>query len=228
MKMPKFGTKSALFGYFLARILKNYCRIWNQHLRISVIAKFCEETKMPKFGTKNDLLGIFDQECVIWVFLGKNVLKNYCHIWNQHPQICLFAKFHAKRKMPKFGTKNALFGYFWARILKNYCHIWNQHLRISLIAKFCEETKMFKIGTKNALFWYFWPKVPYFGYFWARILKKLLSYLKWLPSNLSICKISRKNKNAKIWDQKCLILVFFQLEFENSIVIFEISTLEFV
>ena len=253
MKMPKFGAKCALFGYFLARILKNYCRIWNQHLRISVIVKFCEETKIPKFGTKNDLLGIFDQECVIWVFLGKNVLKNYCHIWNQCPQICLFEKFHAKTKMPKFGTKNtlfgyfwagiwkryyhiwnqhsrricliakyreimktpkigiksALFGYFWARILKNYCHIWNQHLRISLIAKFFEETKMFKIGTNSALFWYFWPKVPYFGYFWERILKKLLSYLKWLPSNLSICKISRKNKNAKIWDQKCLILVFF-------------------
>ena len=36
-----------------------------------------------------------------------------------HPQICLFAKFHRKTKMPKFGTKNALFGYFWARILKN-------------------------------------------------------------------------------------------------------------
>ena len=37
-----------------------------------------------------------------------------------HPQICLFAKFHRKTKMPKFGTKNALFGYFWARILKSF------------------------------------------------------------------------------------------------------------
>ena len=129
-KMPKFGTKNALFGYFWARILKNYCHIWNQHLRISVIAKFCEETKMPKFGTKNDLLGIFDQECVIWVFLGKNVLKDYCHIWNQHPQICLFAKFHEKEKISKSGTKNTLFWYFWARILKNYRHIWNQHSQI--------------------------------------------------------------------------------------------------
>ena len=52
--------------------------------------------------------------------------------------------------------------------------------------------------TKNALF----------GYFWARILKKLLSYLKSAPSNLSICKISRKNKNAYIWDQICLFCVF--------------------
>ena len=150
-KIPKFGTKNALFGYFWARILKNYCHIWNQHLRISVIAKFCEETKMPKFGTKNDLLGIFDQECVIWVFLGKNVLKNYCHIWNQHPQICLFAKFHEKTKMPKFGTKNAWFMYFWARIWKQYCHIWNQHRRIGLIAKFREITKKDYIWDQKCL-----------------------------------------------------------------------------
>ena len=80
MKMPKFGIKSALFGYFWARILKNYCHISNQHLRMSVIAKFCEETKMPKGGTKNALLGIFDQECLFWVFLGKNLKKVYCHI----------------------------------------------------------------------------------------------------------------------------------------------------
>ena len=34
-----------------------------------------------------------------------------------------FGKFREKMKMPKFGTKNALFGYFGARVLKNYCHI---------------------------------------------------------------------------------------------------------
>ena len=26
-------------------------------------------------------------------------------------------------KMPKFVTKNALFGYFWDKISKNYCNI---------------------------------------------------------------------------------------------------------
>ena len=62
-------------------------------------------------------------------------------------------------------TKNAWFGYFWARILKNYCHILNQHLQISVIAKFCEETKMPKVGTKNYLFEYFWPKMSYLGIF---------------------------------------------------------------
>ena len=53
------NNENALFGYFWDRVLKNYCHIWNQHLWISVIAKFHEETKMPKFGTKNALFGYF-------------------------------------------------------------------------------------------------------------------------------------------------------------------------
>ena len=52
-------TTSALFRYFWARILKNYCHIWNQHLQIIEIAKYFEETKLPKFGTKNAYLGNF-------------------------------------------------------------------------------------------------------------------------------------------------------------------------
>ena len=74
--MPKFGTKNLLLEYFSARILKNYCHIWNQHLRISVIAKFCKETRMPTFGIKNILFGyFFDPKCLIWVFLPKNFRK---------------------------------------------------------------------------------------------------------------------------------------------------------
>ena len=59
-------------------------------------------------------------------------------------------------------------------------------------------------------------------------LKRILSYLKSASLNLSTCKILGKK-------QKCLNLVpkmpylgIFGLEFENSIVIFEISTLEFI
>ena len=104
-----------------------------------------------------------------------------------------------KTKMPKFGTKNALFGYFWATILKNYCLIWSQHPRNGLFAKFCEIMKMAKFVTRNT----------FLGYFWARTFKKLLLYLKSAPSNLSICKISRKKNNVLIWLQKYLIWVFW-------------------
>ena len=50
--------------------------------------------------------------------------------------------------MSKFGTKCALFWYFWARILKNYGHIQNQHPQICLFAKFREKTKLSKFELK--------------------------------------------------------------------------------
>ena len=89
-------------------------------------------------------------------------------------------------KMPKFGIKNALFGYFWERFLeKLLSHLKSPPSNLS-ICKNLGKTKMPKFGIKNALF----------GYFWARIFKKLLSYLKSARSNLSNCKISQKNKSA--------------------------------
>ena len=74
-KIPKFGTKNALFENFRTGIWKQYCHIWNQHLRISIIAKFDEKTKMPIFVTKKLCLGILYQKCLIWIFLGQNLKK---------------------------------------------------------------------------------------------------------------------------------------------------------
>ena len=106
------------------------------------------------------------------------------------------------------------------------CLIWNQNPWICLIAKFCEETKMPKFGTKKCRIWAFLTKNALFRYFWARVLKILLSYLKSASSNLSICKISWK-KYLNL-GQKMPDLGIFGLEFENNFVIFEIRTLKFV
>ena len=113
--------------------------------------KFHEKTKMSKFETSNLWFRYF------WI----GIWKICCQIWNQHPRICLIAKYCEIMKVPKIGTKSVLFPYFWARILQNYWHIWNQQLRISVIVKFCEETKMPKLWTKTALFGSFWPKEPH-------------------------------------------------------------------
>ena len=59
-------------------------------------------------------------------------------------------------------------------------------LEFALWQSFVQKIKILKFGTKNALC----------GYFWARILEKLLSYLKSALSNSSICKISQKTKNV--------------------------------
>ena len=58
-------------------------------------------------------------------------------------------------------------------------------------------------------------------------LKKILSSLKSAPSNLSVCKISQKNKKYQNLGPKMHDLGTFGLEFENNFVIFEINTLEF-
>ena len=107
---------------------------------------------MPKSGTKTTLLGYFWQKTRYLGISVQDFLKNYSHVWNHHPPVCLIAKFWEK-EMPNFGTKNALFGCFCAWILKNYCDIWNQYLRVCLIAKFCEEKKYLNVA----------PKMPYHG-----------------------------------------------------------------
>ena len=62
-------------------------------------------------------------------------------------------------KMPKFDTKNALFGYFLARILKNCCHIEIKALKFVKLINLIKRMKMPLVGTKNALFEYFWARI---------------------------------------------------------------------
>ena len=52
--------------------------------------------KMPDFG----ILGLEFE----W--------KQYCHIWNQHPQICLIAKFCEKKSKLNLRPKMPYMGYF--------------------------------------------------------------------------------------------------------------------
>ena len=92
---------------------------------------------------------------------GQEFSKYCCRVLNQHPQICLIVKFWGKTRIPKFGTKNAWFRYFWAAIWKQYCDMWNQHPRICLIAKFVQKQKCQNLVAQNALFGYFWPIMLY-------------------------------------------------------------------
>ena len=59
---------------------------------------------MPKLEGKSALFGD------LWA----TILNFFFHISNQHPQICLFAKFCETMKMPQFNNKSALYACFWA------------------------------------------------------------------------------------------------------------------
>ena len=110
--------------------------------------------------------------------------------------------------MRKLGTKNALFGYFWAKIFKTYEHTGNQHPQICLIAKFCEKTKMFQ------------PRIKFVVSFWARILDFNFKLTQWK-------NFVKKTKMSK-FGTKNTLFGYFLGGFLETIVIFEISTLQFV
>ena len=67
---------------------------------------------MPNFADENAVLSIFDQKRLICVVLG----------WNLKTTL-LYLKSALSTKVPRSGTKKALFGYFWTGIWKQYCHI---------------------------------------------------------------------------------------------------------
>ena len=70
-------------------------------------------------------------------------------------------------------------------------------------------------GTTNALFWFFDQKYVIWVFYLERIVKKLLPFLKSAPSNLPVCKTSRKHKNASIWELKGLIWAVLEWDLQT-------------
>ena len=149
---------------FWTEIWKKYCHIWNQHLQISVIAKFCEDKKCLNLGPKMPYLGIrFLEKLLLYL---KSAPSNLSKKTSR--------KFHEKIKMSKFWTKEAWFGYSWIEIWKQYCPIWNQHSRICLLAEFRGKTKMHELGIKNTLIGYFWAWIfKSYCHIWNQHLQKI-------------------------------------------------------
>ena len=78
------NKKKTVFGPKMSYLSILGCRFeqllsYFQHSRICQNRKFRTKLKILNFGIKN---------CLIKVFLGCNLKKNYCHIWNQQPLIC--------------------------------------------------------------------------------------------------------------------------------------------
>ena len=135
-KISKFGTKNALFGCFWAGIWKQYCHIWKQHPRTSIIVKFWEKAKIPKFDTKKALFGYFSTrisahsnllynskilrkkmpkfraENVLFGYFWAGIWKQYCHVWNQQPGICLTKKVIQKNKIAYIWDQKCLIWVF--------------------------------------------------------------------------------------------------------------------
>ena len=197
--------QKCLILLFLAGIWKVYCHTWNQHPPICLITIFSEKAKVPTLGTKMPYSGIFVKE-----FEKKKLFS----LLKSAPSNLPISKTSRKKKMSKFGTKNAWFGYFWAGIWKIYCHTWNQHPPICLMAIFSEKAKKPKLGTK----------MPYLGIFVKEFEKKTIflfeiNTLKFVDLQNFMKKQKCLNFRPKMPD-----LGIFDLELANNIVISKIST----
>ena len=241
-KTLNLGPKIPYLGTFGCNLIKTIVKFLISTLEFVKLWSFIQNKKnKKKLRTKNALLGL-------WA----GMFKNYCHISNQRPPICLIAKFNVKIRILKFGTKNALFGCLGVQFWKAIVLFVISALEF-LVVKFGAETKILKFRTKNV----------YFGCFWTKIWKYYCHNLNQRPQICLIPKFNLKIKilnfgtksalsgyfSTGIWKQYChpricLIAKFrekrempiflgpkmpyldiLRLEFEKNIVIFEISTL---
>ena len=120
--------------------------------------------------------------------------------------------------MPKFGTKNDLYGCFSARSLKNYCLIWNHHSQICQIRKFLQKIKLPNFGTKH----------PFFGYSWCRIVKNYCHISNQHRQISKIPKFLERRTKCLNLGPKIAYLGIFRPDFWKSIVVLDIGTLKFV
>ena len=83
------------------------------------------------------------------------MLKNYCHICNQLPPICLITKFCAKIRILKFRTENTLFGCFGQQFWKTIAIFEISALEFALLQILVQKIKILKFDNENARFAYF-------------------------------------------------------------------------
>ena len=106
IKILKFGTKTALIGYFRLEFQKlmSYLKSVSSNLLTCKVSSKNQE--ILDLGPKISYLGIF----------GLQFVKNYYQIFNQHPRICEKIKFHPKQKKILLGPK-MLYLRLWTGIL---------------------------------------------------------------------------------------------------------------
>ena len=113
--------------------------------------------------------------CLIWVFLGSGFKHLLPHLKSTLWNLCNCLVSQRTKKTFKLVPETPFSKWIW----KNYCHIWNQHPQTCWNAKvLCKKTLI--LG----------HRVLYFGRtFRPELKKKLLPYLRSIPSNLLKWKV---------------------------------------
>ena len=123
------------------------------------------------------------------------ILKNYCHIWNQHFPTFQNEEFHSKQKTLKLRSKMPYLGVFKLGFEETVVIFHARTLEFFKMQSFLQ-SRILKFGTSIALFGYFYPRI------WknqCHIWNKLQRY----------CETAKKNFRG----QKCLLWVYLGCNF---------------
>ena len=161
---------------FEAGIRKQYSYVWNQQPRTCLLEEF-DKKKHLKFQIKDVLFEYFSAR--IWKIL-LSYLKSAC----------------SSLSISKIGPKTPGFGIFGLEFENNFVIFEINLLKIVSLQNLAQKIKILHMVPKMAYLVGFFTKNGTFWPFLGKIVKNVLPYLKSAPSNLSVCKISRKNSNA--------------------------------
>ena len=132
---------------------------------------------------------------MLYLGIWAGMLKNYCHICNQRPPICLIVKFRRRIRILKFGTKNVLFGCSGQQFWETIFIFEISGLEFALLQSLAQKIKILKVGTCQIC------KSARFAYFRAGMWNQH-------PRICLVVKFGAKTKIVKVFDQKCLIWVY--------------------
>ena len=76
-----------------------------------------------KVSLKNEISKSWDQKYLLLGISGLKFKKILSYLKLARSNLSYWKILQKETKMLKSGTKNALFGHFWASFLKKYCHI---------------------------------------------------------------------------------------------------------
>ena len=155
---------------------------------------------------------------LIWLFLTKNAVfgyfwdriffkRNYCHIWNQHPWICLKAEYREIMKMPKIETKSALLGYFWARtLIKLLWYLKSAPSNLSFCKISRKKNNISKFGPKCLIWVFLGRNWKHYCHIWNQYLQ--ISLIANICEETKMLKFGTKKSHLAIFNQKCRVRIF--------------------
>ena len=135
--------------------------------------------------------------------------------------------------MPKFGTKNAYLGIFAIKFLKTIVIFEISIFEFVQLQNFVKKQKCLNLGPKTSNLGIFDQKC-YISVFLSNNFKNTIvifeiiilkfTYLQKFTKKQKYLNLGPKMPYFGIFDQNCLIWVYFRNNLKNPIVIFEIST----